>query len=534
MIQSWFKECEKKHVHCHEPTLRSLPTRIIDVRSSDPRLVPTAGKNGKYAALSHCWGLSADNPIEAQYLLKESNIDSLMQKMPFKHLPRNFQDAVIVTRLLGIDYLWIDSVCIIQDSPADKSKEIGGMVDVYGNAWVTICATSAPNSHAGFLGPRDSISEPAVIMPFVAQGFMNFPPFTNGTYNFYIRKPHEHIAGDWSSDVESSDWNRRGWTYQERLVSRRMLHFAKNGVYFECLSSDLSEAGNVPREAVFESKTGRGPDYRHLGFFEYFSSQSPIELPRVYETYYWFVNEYSQRRLSFGGDREAAFSALVSQFKRLLKSEHAHGLWLDDIYRGLLWRPIDQTKVRDLNHRNKPALFPNWPSWSWYSSVYRATWSRSHLWVMPLELQPPKKEDIEIIYSENDDELTKLRIRTTLIQVEMPLKPKDLTKHPESTRIYTMSQFAPIKINDNNCGTAWFDESDAEKHIFDGKGFLLQIGQRNFGVSAAHFKGSASGIVVSPAGKGGHYRRVGYFEVDTVEYWHALFDGQAESMVTLV
>lgn len=120
-----------------------------------------------------------------------------------------------------------------------------------------------------------------------------------------------------------------------------------------------------------------GSDYRHLGILERIVAQEePRDMPEVYETYYKFASMYSRRALSFEMDRVAAFSAVVTGFKPLTQSENLLGLWLDDIWRGLIWRVSDRrngaaTSSSPSNPTNPPSP---WPSWSWFSNPNAISW----------------------------------------------------------------------------------------------------------------------------------------------------------------
>lgn len=193
-----------------------LPTRLIDVGtdSNGPiRLIQTNSKmQDRYIALSHCWGQLSDDQRCCTY---ESNLNQRMADIPYDQLPATFKDAVRVTRALGVRYLWIDSLCIIQRNAKDWAKESGKMEDVFSNAYCTIAASSASSSVVGFLGPRtprDTISIP------VPSGLVCLA---------------EDID-DFATDVENSILSSRGWVFQERALSRRTIYFTSKQIYWEC------------------------------------------------------------------------------------------------------------------------------------------------------------------------------------------------------------------------------------------------------------------------------------------------------------
>lgn len=177
------------------------------------RLIQTdPGSRGRYLALSHRWGDLSD---DEKFCAFKANFNGLKQAIPIEKLPKSFQDAVRVTRALDIRYLWIDSLCIIQDDPLDWDAESKKMEDVFSNAFCTVAASSAKSSVIGFLGrrpPRDAINVLTPSGPLYLAEFID----------------------DFSSDVEESVLNSRGWVFQERALSKRSIYFTDTQIYWEC------------------------------------------------------------------------------------------------------------------------------------------------------------------------------------------------------------------------------------------------------------------------------------------------------------
>jgi hypothetical protein len=213
---------------------RELPTRVLDVQPSwasrpsrdphlqwdqrpswdpspsDPRLFITHGTRGKYLTLSHRWGGSK--------IIKTtlSNLEAHTRRIPFSDLNKTFQDAVVITRKLGFRYLWIDSLCIVQDSQEDWRSEAGRMASVYGGSELTLSATWATSGGSGLFYPRSQCRN--VELPYV-----NVNGHPDG--KFTMRKQSTAL---FSSEVLEGPLNRRGWVLQERLLSNRKLHFCKD------------------------------------------------------------------------------------------------------------------------------------------------------------------------------------------------------------------------------------------------------------------------------------------------------------------
>ena len=106
-----------------------------------------------YAALSYCWG-----DIAPKFKLTTECIDEACSGIFIKRLPRTLQDAILIARTMEIPYIWIDSLCIIQDDEEDKKRELPKMVDIYSGAAVVISAAVSKTCEDGFLQPRDMSS----------------------------------------------------------------------------------------------------------------------------------------------------------------------------------------------------------------------------------------------------------------------------------------------------------------------------------------------------------------------------------------
>jgi Heterokaryon incompatibility protein (HET) len=122
--------------------MKALPTRVIDVglpeASTEPRLIISNGRDGAYITLSHCWGVP--DPSKPPLLTTAANLSAMIKEIPLESMPLNYRDAVVTTRKLSFRYLWIDSLCIIQDSVEDWEAESAKMGEVYQNAQLTIAA----------------------------------------------------------------------------------------------------------------------------------------------------------------------------------------------------------------------------------------------------------------------------------------------------------------------------------------------------------------------------------------------------------
>jgi hypothetical protein len=222
LLRSWLEWCDTTH-DCNQQNARSQgasPTRLIYVGHADPEALrlyaPHENEGMKYTALSHRWGDYPPSKDDPQYCTTNGNLNARLNGFSRSELPKTFRDAVRVTRELGIEYLWIDSLCIIQWDADDWKREASRMEDVFASAYCTIAATSAVDSNAGFLARSRSTE--------------------------YVRV--EDAAGnqicvcthmdDFENDVEQAGLNKRAWVMQERVLAKRTIHFSANQTYWEC------------------------------------------------------------------------------------------------------------------------------------------------------------------------------------------------------------------------------------------------------------------------------------------------------------
>jgi hypothetical protein len=228
LLRAWLDWCDKSHNcnNCQDEYETPVPTRILfvgDPKDSgyDPssvRLVlASEASEQKYVALSHCWGnLSHDE--KRAYCTTQDNIAQRRSRFEVSDLPKTFQDAVQVTRELGVLYLWIDSLCIIQygDNGEDWKAQSGQMESVFSASYCVVAATSAVDSNAGFL-ERDVSTEYVYVQ-------------NSSGERFYVSTDID----DFDEDVGKAQLNDRAWVMQEGVLARRTIHFSANQMYWEC------------------------------------------------------------------------------------------------------------------------------------------------------------------------------------------------------------------------------------------------------------------------------------------------------------
>ncbi len=236
--KQWLSSCKRHHSLCNmaRNSGRELPTRLLYVGPVDPtaregspivRLELTEGKDPRteYLALSHCWG------GDISFKLVEKNVDSYYNGVPVSRLPKNMQDAFLITQRLGFSYIWIDSLCIIQDCHEDWKKEAVRMGTVYSHAVCTIASTGSTSSNGGCFHDRSTLS----LLPCKVGASS---PDSHVPKWIYARRDD---VFDFQRNVDRSPLNTRAWVQQERLFSRRILHFGAEMIYWECCRRSASE-----------------------------------------------------------------------------------------------------------------------------------------------------------------------------------------------------------------------------------------------------------------------------------------------------
>jgi hypothetical protein len=201
-----------------------LPTRVIDVSGGRTVLLrPTLdgsgmSPHGLYVALSYCLGQA--QPITTTTI----NLNEYLSELPFSEFPRSLQEAVVITRQLGLKYLWIDSLCIIQDSLEDKEREMAHMCQVYQNAHVTIVGASAAGSSEGYLTSKPFVGGTAPFRVLWQDVTLNESSVTR--YIIKERSEREIISRE--------PLHQRAWTLQECFLSPRLLIYGRDCMIWKC------------------------------------------------------------------------------------------------------------------------------------------------------------------------------------------------------------------------------------------------------------------------------------------------------------
>ena len=370
---------DKKSVRLHESDFNSAENRY---------------EYGDYIAFSHIWGVAKGLPKTTT-----QTVQSYKKDIPWTTLPRAVQEAIVLTRALGFRYLWVDALCLVQDDTPAKLEESMTMDQIFGNAFLTIAATSAIDSSSHPLFPVQ-------VQPFKLQATDN----KGSAFKIYVREQPNHysLKASFDEGAHMNDWElpfnisedanqdtpllKRAWAFTERLLSRRILHFTKSEMILECREGYQCECGRIADPALDSratdsikqefarilAETNRRPSFDGSGDqmngIETVTTQlasttltngaKNISQKREEALQLWsyVITEFTARNLTYDSDRLLAIASIANQLSPALHSGYVAGQWTFSTML-LLWYPNDSTRCR----RSKPLTGHNVPSWSWAS-----------------------------------------------------------------------------------------------------------------------------------------------------------------------
>ena len=384
-VNRWIESCED-HVHCSNTSDVLLPTRVIEVLpdfgKQRSRILVTNGLRGRYSTLSYCWGTQ-------RTVLTHKNLAQFQKEIDLSILSKTIQDAIEVTVSLGIPYLWVDAICILQDCPRDKALEISRMASIYQSSHITIVAASAKNADEGFLLPREAPS-PAIRIPFKHYGFA-------GTVNLRRRSVSQRASSPgirpFLEPVDS-----RAWTLQEQLLSQRLLVYSTDTLQWRCkgIVANLGSSKYVPQFDADEkwrstssvnsvrpepvplllnqykpnlrSSGLKDPVHDEIGDFVISTNlsasslyQQAAEHKRIQKLHVeWThgIERYSLRSITHASDKLLALAGIAERFGDALRTKYVAGFWEDHMLEYLMWHPKSGATRTSLYRA---------PSWSWAS-----------------------------------------------------------------------------------------------------------------------------------------------------------------------
>lgn len=386
--RNWIQACST-HSKCNEtvsgstridPYFSPLPTRVIEVTREGGHqrlyLRNTEGLHGAYITLTHRWNSGTE-------LCKTTteNYEERLLGSAFGGLPQLFWDALVITEKLDIKYIWIDSICIIQkgDDYADWGREAPKMAQYYQFSIFTLAGTAEDMSN-GILH-----QQPEDITPWVSN-LVRLPyrdKMNTLAGHFYVYRRRMSLVDEYISQVRSSILFKRGWILQEWLLSKRLLWYTPQGLFYEC-QQELPRAYDQSQLAFNRVN----PDLRaHLQLKASFHFSNT----NIMNFWYHALEVYSGQHLTKPEkDRIMALSGLAKEVSPILanpkrsisaqidvqKEIYVAGLWLRDLHYGLLWEQDHSaqawtTKVKEV------------PSWSFASLMTPVRWPERAKGIQP-------------------------------------------------------------------------------------------------------------------------------------------------------
>ncbi|KAK4096829.1 HET-domain-containing protein [Parathielavia hyrcaniae] len=369
--------CLESHEHCPEASLTTvLPDRVVDCCSDphNPRITLTNGdQRGPYLALSYVWG--AQQPMTTT-----SNIDDYVSRgIPLSIFPQTIRNAISATRSLGQRYLWVDALCILQDSDADKARQLGEMRRIYRDSHLTLNAACASSTWEGFLAKQRPQRIPTARVPFRDRDHGGGPGAAAAGVVCLARRM-DTDSGDASrtywDDLEPIAY--RGWTLQEKLLPPRSLVYASDTLRYHCQTEVVGIGG-----ALCEPSTGlRLPRAVLSDAADLFSagapgaerSEWPLAGERKTARQAWLsvVFMYTLRQISNEADKLPAVGGVAEQFARVAGDQYLAGLWRLSLLFDLLWS-VGNDGTDPNNRRPERYRAPSW-SWASVNGLVDATW----------------------------------------------------------------------------------------------------------------------------------------------------------------
>lgn len=328
------QNCTTRHTRCQRqdhnqrPTWR--PARLIFVGKDNSTPLQLCKGSSlppdvKYMTLSHRW------PKESVFKLLTGNLEDLERVVPVEPLPKNFCDAILLTRFLDVEYLWIDSLCIIQDSKSDWDTEAATMGNVYAHSFCNIAGTASQNVAQGLFVSRDPKALQLIEIKISKRSRAN-RGLPDGSY--YC------LEDIWENEVVKAPLLKRSWVFQERYLSPRIVHFGARQLFWECLELEACEMSSAGLPAAFATNYKKNSPFRDAESSDQrasLSEEPPSQDAVLLMAWCDAVSVYTGCDLTVETDKLVALSGIAARMRQMHDSKYLAGIWEGGLPWHLLW-----------------------------------------------------------------------------------------------------------------------------------------------------------------------------------------------------
>ncbi|KAF2033067.1 HET-domain-containing protein, partial [Setomelanomma holmii] len=313
----WIQECRSSHRTCQYrgTSRRQTPARLLQVAPTSTgiclRLVSLHGIDlaPGYVCLTHCWGT-----VPMPFKTTHNNLDRYMEYIDYNVLPLTFREAIELTAGLHIFYIWIDTLCVIQDDALDWSRESAKMADIYRGAVLTLSATNESSAYegCGLFATTAPAKQLSIFSDRSKTQIVIIAPRAN-------QLPTKTARLKW----QDAPIEKRAWTLQKRILSRRILHMDRGQFHWQCAAYTEMEDGIELTAYAMVNDFAWRPLESHRMLDENDGSHKR-HLLRI--RWWEWVRNYSQRHLTFPSDNYAAFAGITRLYQEISLDESLVGL----------------------------------------------------------------------------------------------------------------------------------------------------------------------------------------------------------------
>ncbi|KAL9617018.1 MAG: hypothetical protein Q9160_008172 [Pyrenula sp. 1 TL-2023] len=354
-LKTWLDTCDREHGgSCARPPSALFgisgyrPARLLHIQTDEKgtparvKLVDTPHRfDLRYCTLSYCWG-------DAKFVTStiETYQSHYREGISMEMLPQTYQDAITITNSIGVHYIWIDSLCIIQSFANDWETEITKMAAIFEGSYLTIAAGSSTNAHAGFL--VDPLRQGHIIA-----GADSESCDAKGKASFHIRQPISHSED--ADEARLHPIRRRGWCLQELTLAKRVIFYKVSELVWKCRGKSSCECGELDYK-------DQDPPVNEQRQEEVETREQRLLGGKWLRT----VTDYMTMQLTDQSDIFPAIEGLARRMHHDRLGRYLAGLWEADLVYGLLWEPKDKGVRQPIAYQA--------PSWSWASVVGPVSW----------------------------------------------------------------------------------------------------------------------------------------------------------------